>query len=206
MSVQPPAIFTPPRADHSRHTIAISLLLIMVVVLAVFLGLAYSSNGFLPFGRPGAPRIVPPSNSSLTAPPSSTPPPNDPSWIVLWNSCGGSVNSCPMNSTGWREGGVPDTFDYSVSFDSTIPVTVYFLTLPQYMQFSYCSGKIFCVSGSYNQTRPSVSVQNFVFKLAEGCADYVAIYQSSANGNMSPNIRIARNPYSAPTGICRITG
>jgi hypothetical protein len=52
----------------------------------------------------------------------------------------------------------------------------------------------------------TTSVQNYVFQLAEGCADYVAIYQSSTNGALSPNIQIARNPYPAPTGVCQTTG
>ena len=201
MTVQPPPIYPlPPRRD--RYVIATGVLIIIVIVLAAFLGLSLSTNGFASFRNFGTPRIVPPSPSSLTTPTN----PNVSPQYKLWNSCGGTGSYCPMNSTGWREGGVPDTFDYFVSFTSNVPVKVYFLTLPQYMQFAYCSGKTSCVSGVYDNITAAISVQNYIFKLAEGCADYVAIYQSTGNGGMNPNISIAYNPYSAPTGICLTNG
>ncbi len=202
MTVQSPPIYAP-LPGRDRYVIVVGVLIVVVIVLAAFLGLALSSNGFSSFRSFGTPRINPPSTASLSPPPSNTPGPNDPLWTLLWNSCGGYPYSCSMNSTGWREGGIPDTFDYSVTFTSNVPVTVYFLTLPQYMQYAYCNGRISCVSGAYNMTSPSMSIQNLVFKLAEGCADYVAIYQSTGSGSMSPTIKIARNSYPAPTGVCQ---
>jgi hypothetical protein len=199
VSLQPMMDPTPGRTPY---VVVIGILFVVVILLALFLGLAVSSAGFSFFRGVSAPRIIPPPPSSLVDPQSADASPN----LILWNSCGSSGSSCIMNSTGWREGGVPDTFDYFVSFTSTIPVAVYFLTLPQYMQFAYCSGRISCVSGAFDTIAATKSVQNSIFKLAEGCADYVAIYQSTSNGEMSPNVAIGRNPYPAPTGICKTTG
>ncbi|HZY94919.1 MAG TPA: hypothetical protein VFE98_08720 [Candidatus Bathyarchaeia archaeon] len=192
-----------PTPSRTPYVVVIGILFVVVILLALFLGLAVSSAGFTFFRGVNAPRIVPPPPSSLDPPPSSIPPPP---YQPLWNSCGTSSRVCTINSTGWREGGVPDTFDYFVTFTSTVPVGVYFLTLPQYMQFAYCNGRISCVSGSYDRIDATTSIQSSVFKLAEGCADYVAIYHSTSNGEMTPDIRIASNPYPAPTGICKTTG
>jgi hypothetical protein len=107
-----------------------------------------------------------------------------------------------MQPNGWREGTVPDTYDYFVSFTSTVPITVYFLTLGQFVQYAVCNGDLTCVSGSYAYLPAATSQNDAVFKLAEGCADYVAIYVSSANGVMTPTIQVAQNAYSGPTGYC----
>jgi hypothetical protein len=98
---------------------------------------------------------------------------------------------------------VPDTFDLFVSFSSNVTVTVYFLTLGQYTQYAYCHG-ISCVSGSYRIINATTSVQNSVFKLAEGCADYVAIFQPSANASIYPDLWVAHNSAPTWTGICSI--
>ena len=110
-----------------------------------------------------------------------------------------------MTASGWREGTVPDTYDYYVTFTSNVNITVYFFTLGQFVQFAVCNGNLSCVSGSYAYLPTSMSQQNRVFKLAEGCADYVAIYVSSANGTMLPNVGVARNPATFPTGYCAQT-
>jgi hypothetical protein len=111
-----------------------------------------------------------------------------------------------MTSNGWREGGVPDTFDYFVSFTSTVPIHVYFFTLGQFVQYAVCNGDITCVSGSYAYLSAATSQSNAVFKLAEGCADYVAIYVASSTGTMYPNISVKQNSAGFITGYCAQAG
>ena len=110
-----------------------------------------------------------------------------------------------MTSAGWREGTVPDTYDYYVSYYGNATVTVYFFTLGQFVQYAICNGDLTCVSGSYAYLPASTVQQNKLFSLAEGCADYIAIYKSSNNGVMHPNIVVANNPAKAPTGYCAQT-
>ncbi len=119
--------------------------------------------------------------------------------LVMWNSCG---EPCYMNPGEWRAGGVPDTFDYNITFTSTVPVSVYILTFDQYVQFANCSGQIACATGQYYQYGPTTSLQGIVFKLAEGCAGYVSVYRSSASGIIYPNVKLTYNPAPGPTGVC----
>lgn len=111
-----------------------------------------------------------------------------------------------MSTNGWREGGVPDTYDYFVTFTSNVDVTVYFFTLGQFVQYAVCNGDVSCVSGSYYSLPTSTSQTNAPFKLAEGCGDYVAIYVASGSGVMNPDIGIKQNAASSPTGYCAQTG
>ena len=111
-----------------------------------------------------------------------------------------------MTANGWREGGVPDTYDYFVSFTSTVNITVYFFTLGQFVQYAVCNGDTSCVSGSYDSIPSSTSQSNTAFRLAEGCGDYVAIYVSSAAGTMNPQISIKQNAAPSPTGYCAQAG
>ncbi len=111
-----------------------------------------------------------------------------------------------MTARGWREGTVPDTYDYFVSFTSTVSVMVYFFTLGQFVQFSVCNGDVSCVSGFYYSLAAAFSQQNSVFKLAEGCGDYVSVFTASANGVMYPDVSVARNPAPYATGYCAQAG
>ena len=112
-----------------------------------------------------------------------------------------------MSATGWREGSVPDTFDYYVSFTSTVNVTVYFFTMGQFVQYSVCGGILSCVSGYYDSIGPTTNLgQYWVFTLGEGCADYLAIYVASGNGIMHPNVGVTHNPAQSATGYCAQTG
>lgn len=145
----------------------------------------------------------PPDPQSIQPPSTSTPTPTPQD--VIWNTCGTSPGqACSMNATGWREGTVPDTYDYFAGFTSDVPVSVYFFTLGQFVQFTVCHGDLSCVSGAYDSiaATTSESQQAHPFKLAEGCADYVAIYVSSNNGVMHPNVAAVKNPASYPTGYC----
>jgi hypothetical protein len=111
-----------------------------------------------------------------------------------------------MSPGGWREGSVPDTFDYYVNYTSTVPVTVYFFTMGQFVQFSVCSGDITCVTGSYDSISATTSLSREIFTLGEGCADYLAIYVSAASGTMYPNVGVTSHPASSATGYCAQAG
>lgn len=119
--------------------------------------------------------------------------------LTMWNSCGGPCDMTPGN---WRVGGVPDTFDYNISFTSNVPVTVYIVTFSQYVQFSNCTGQISCVTGSYTQYGPTMSLPGSVFTLSDGCASYVSIYQTTMAGVIYPNVSLRYNPSPTPTGVC----
>jgi hypothetical protein len=111
-----------------------------------------------------------------------------------------------MSPNGWREGSVPDTFDYFVSFTSTVNVTVYFFTMGQFVQFSVCNGDITCISGSYDSISASTSVPTTIFTLGEGCADYLAIYVASSSGTMYPNVGVTQHSANSATGYCAQAG
>jgi outer membrane murein-binding lipoprotein Lpp len=123
--------------------------------------------------------------------------------LPMWNACGelADPSACPMTGGGWRVGTVPDTFEYEISFTSTVPVTVYFLTLAQYVEFATC-GRIGCVSGTYQFFPATTMLEQAVFTLATGCASYVAVFQSLEEGVLYPDVWIIYNPAAAPTGSC----
>jgi hypothetical protein len=113
-----------------------------------------------------------------------------------------------MTANGWREGSVPDTFDYYVSFTSTVNVTVYFFTMGQFVQFSVCNGDVSCVSGSYDYILATTNLPTYtLFTLGTGCADYLAIYVASGNGVMYPDVGVTHNPsQTGATGYCAQAG
>ncbi len=119
--------------------------------------------------------------------------------LTTWTSC---TQPCYMAPGSWRVGGVPDTFDFNVSFTATVPITVYILTFQQYVQFANCTGSISCVTTAYTQYGPATSLQGSVFTLAEGCSDYVAVFQSTSNGIIYPDVSVTYHPASTVTGAC----
>jgi cell division protein FtsB len=123
--------------------------------------------------------------------------------LPMWNACGelADPNACPMTAGGWRVGTVPDTFEYEITFSSTVPVAVYFLSLAQYVEFASC-GRISCVSGTYQLFPATRSLDRAVFTLATGCASYVAVFQSLTDGVLYPDVWVIYNPADAPTGVC----
>lgn len=203
---RPPAYYptTPTQAPVSTgaYKALIAVLLVIIVILGV--GLYATSSGHL-FSLTGY-------RYSLANPPNaqSIQPPNtgdaQPPYTVIWNACGGPSSSCNMTPNGWREGSVPDTFDYFVSFTSTVPITVYFFTLGQFVQYRVCNGDISCVSGAVASFVGATSRSNAIFKLAEGCGDYVAIYVASLNGVMYPNVSVKQNAAPFITGYCAQVG
>ncbi len=193
-SYYPPVSAPQPPVSTGPYKVIIAILLIVIALLGI--GLYETSAGHFPFGAYRYQLANPPNAQSIQPPLSSTPPPGQ----IIWNSCG--TTGCSMQTNGWREGTVPDTYDYFVTYTSDVPITVYFLTLGQFVQYAVCNGDLTCVSGSVFSFRAATSQNDQVFKLAEGCADYVAIYVSSANGSMTPHIQVAENAYSSPTGYC----
>ncbi len=137
-----------------------------------------------------------------------------------------SANAWSMDATGWRQGGVPDTFTYSPSYKATVPVGMFYLTLGQYVQFADCStnanavNRISCVSGTYYYVPATTSLAHsspvyscapgatscpffsYDFHLGEGCASYVAIYYSTQVGTIYPDQSVTYNPASTGTGVC----
>ena len=182
----------------------IAVLLVIIIILGVFL---YSSTGghLLQFGPTRYQLTTPPSLQSTQ--PGPLPTSQSPQYVI-WNACGSSISAgCSMSASGWREGSVPDTFDYYVSFTSTVPVTVYFFTMGQFVQYSVCNGDISCVSGYYGSIPATTSQPMTLFTLGEGCADYLAIYVASGNGTLFPNVGVSRGPpNSGVTGYCSQAG
>ncbi len=199
-------VATPPQpVSTGAYKAVIAVLLVIIVLLGAAL-YATSHGPLFSLGANGYRYQLanPPKASSIQSPNTSTPPAS--SATITWNACGTSSGTgCTMTASGWREGTVPDTYDYFVSFSSNVSVTVYFFTLGQFVQFAVCNGDLNCVSGYYAYLSASTSQQNRVFKLAEGCGDYVSIFVSSANGVMYPNVAVASNPAPYPTGYCAQT-
>ena len=117
--------------------------------------------------------------------------------LTIWTTCGGP---CTMQGGNYyRAGGVPDTFDYYLTFDSSVPITTYMFTLQQFAQFHTCG--LSCIAGQYT-TYPASKHLDVVFKDAEGCASYVGVFVASGSGVIHPNVRAKYNPANGPTGAC----
>ena len=203
----PPVYYptTPTQAPVSTgaYKALIAVLLVIIVLLGV--GLYATSSGH-PFSLTGYRySLANPPNAQSVQPPNT--PTAQPPYNTIWNACGGPPSQgCNMTSNGWREGTVSDTYDYFVSFTSTVPIRVYFFTLGQFVQYTVCNGDLTCVSGYYSSLSAATSQSSVPFKLAEGCADYVAIYVASSNGVMYPNIAVKQNSAGFATGYCAQVG
>ena len=119
--------------------------------------------------------------------------------FVLWNSCGagGPDAGCPIRPGQPYVGGVPDTFTYFVSFRSTVPVTLGFMTPSEFVcwETRNCAWHWW---GWHNRTH----LNGGVFHDAEGCAGYLAVFWSNQAGTLYPKVSITRNPAPHPTGAC----
>jgi hypothetical protein len=199
----PPVLPQQPPVSTGPYKVVIGILLIIILVLGIGL---FVSAAHLPlsFGNYHYTLTTPPSLQSTQPGPSPT---SQTPYYTIWNACGSNqATGCSMSPGGWREGSVPDTFDYYVSFSSTVPVTVYFLTMGQFVQFSVCNGDISCVSGHYDSIPATASLSWTIFTLSEGCADYLAIYVSSASGTMIPSVGVTSHPANSATGYCAQAG
>ena len=116
--------------------------------------------------------------------------------LTIW------TKSMTLSSAGWLVEGVPDSFDFSVSFNSTVPVTLYFLSYEQLVQFANSHGSISSVAGQYQYYPATISLKNVVFTLAEACAGYVSVFQFRQSGTIFPNVVVTYNPSLSATGVC----
>lgn len=206
-SQPPPSFYSPtlpqqPPVSTGPYKAIIAILLIIIVIL----GVLYATGGaHLPFSLGGYRyQLATPPNyqSTVPAPTFTSQTPEH----VIWNACGNGP-ACTMSSSGWREGSVPDAYNYFVSFMSTVNVTVYFFTMGQFVQFSVCNGDISCVSGYYDSIPATTNLPKYTqFTLGEGCADYLAIYVASDSGVMYPNVAVSWSPASTSTGYCAQAG
>jgi hypothetical protein len=198
----PPVSAPPPPVSTGPYKAVIAVLLIIIVIMGVVL--ASGAHFPLALGNYRYTLTTPPSLQSTQPGPVAT---SQSPQYTIWNACGTTQGAgCTMSANGWREGSVPDTFDYYVSFTSTVNVTVYFLTMGQFVQFSVCGGDISCVSPYYDSIPATTSLQTTIFTLGEGCADYLAIYVASGSGTMYPNVGVTPHPASTSTGYCAQAG
>ena len=194
-----------PPVSTGPYKVIIATLLIVIIFLGIFLFI-----GHVPFSLGNYRyQLANPPNAQSILPLHSHTTQNylDP----MWNACKGPQSAgCSMTSNGWREGSVPDTFDYYVSFTSTVNVTVYFFTMGQFVQFSVCNGDLSCVSGSYDSIPATTNLPKYtLFTLGEGCADYLAIYVASGSGVMYPDVGVTHSPSPSQigaTGYCAQAG
>lgn len=204
----PPGYYPPPTSAQAPvSTGAYKAVIVVLLVIIILLGAGlFASAGHL-FSLTGYRYSLPNPPNTQSILPLPAPATLPLSAKTTWNACGANLSQgCSMMPNGWREGTVPDTYDYYVYFTSNVNITVYFLTLGQFVQFRVCNGDLTCVSGSYDSLPATTSQQTTVFRLAEGCGDYVAIYVASASGIMKPIISVDYSPASAPTGYCAQPG
>jgi hypothetical protein len=105
-------------------------------------------------------------------------------------------------------GGVPDTFTYHLNATATGPFSVSILTFVQFAAAIDCvhngTGPTnYCMhhSGTAN-TWINVTSVSYDFHLAEGCADYLAVFTAPAPVTLSPNVSVTYNPAQTFTGDC----
>ena len=124
--------------------------------------------------------------------------------LVLWNY--------PESIKGpdwYLAGGIPDTFTYHLQATSTGPMSVSILTFEQWAKAIECfdlgvgSTVNYCMhhSGTVLSWLSVTSVNND-FHLAEGCADYVAVFTAATSVTVTPNVTVTYNPASSLTGAC----
>jgi hypothetical protein len=120
----------------------------------------------------------------------------------LWTGCGDSGlpdAGCPLLPGSAFVGGLPDTFDYFVSFRSTVPVTVWIMAVEDFV----CWATATCDWHPVAEWKNRTELTNGVFHEAEGCAGYLGVWVSEQTGILYPDVRVVRNPASHPTGVCR---
>lgn len=119
--------------------------------------------------------------------------------VEIWNTCGGSP--CQVGPQQVLLGGVPDTFVLHVSFTSTAPVTLSFLTFHQWTQFDDCNLRASCVTSSY-PTYPPSTKESVDFTLGAGCAAYLYVLTASVPATVQPNVSATYQPAATETGLC----
>jgi cell division protein FtsB len=123
--------------------------------------------------------------------------------LVLWN-----VPQQLQGPSSFLAGGVPDTFTYHLEATSTGPMSVSILTLEQWATAIGCvdnggGNTNWCMhhSGAV-WSQLGVTSVNYDFHLAEGCADYLAVFTAASAVTITPNVSVTYNPASSATGAC----
>lgn len=105
-------------------------------------------------------------------------------------------------------GGIPDTFTYHLQATSTGPMSVSIITLQEWAKAVECfdytqSTTHYCVHHSGAAwSSLGVSSVNYDFHLAEGCADYIAVFTAATPITVTPNVSVTYNPATSATGDC----
>jgi hypothetical protein len=123
--------------------------------------------------------------------------------LTIWN-----VAQTIKGSTYYLAGGIPDTFTYHLQATSTGPMSISILTLQDWSKAIECvdagrGATNWCMhhSGGYKSWFDVTSI-SYDFHLAEGCADYMAVFTSAGTIKVTPNVSVTYNPAPAPTGAC----
>ena len=123
--------------------------------------------------------------------------------LVIWN-----VPQTLSDSGAYLAGGIPDTFTYHLQATSTGPMSVSILTLEDF------SKAIDCVHNGYGSTNYcmhhsgvvmswlDVTSVSYDFHLAEGCADYLAVFTAGSKVTVTPTVSVTYNPAVNATGSC----
>jgi hypothetical protein len=123
--------------------------------------------------------------------------------LTIWN-----VPQTLKGKSWYLAGGIPDTFTYHLIATSTGPMSISILKLEDFASARACVANgygptDYCMhhSGAYKSWFNVTSI-NYDFHLAEGCADYMAVFTSASTIKVTPNVSVTYNPASAPTGAC----
>ena len=123
--------------------------------------------------------------------------------VTIWN-----VPQQLKGPTYYLAGGVPDTFTYHLHATSTGPMSVSIITLQQW------AAAIQCIDNGVGVTNwcmhhngavwsnLGVTSVSYDFHLAEGCADYVAVFTAGSSVTVTPNVSVTYNPAISATGDC----
>jgi len=105
-------------------------------------------------------------------------------------------------------GGIPDTFTYHLQATATGPMSVSIITLQEWAKAVECfdytqSTTHYCMhhQGAVWSSLSATSV-NYDFHLAEGCADYIAVFTAATPITVTPNVSVTYNPATSATGDC----
>lgn len=123
--------------------------------------------------------------------------------LTIWN-----VPQQIKGATWYLAGGIPDTFTYHLKATSTGPMSVSILTFEQWGKAIQCVDNGFATtnycmhhSGVF-QSWLNVTSVDYDFHLAEGCADYLAVFTSGTTVTVTPDVSVTYNPANHSTGAC----
>lgn len=123
--------------------------------------------------------------------------------LGIWN-----VSQKISGPYSYLAGTIPDTFTYHLHVTSTGPMSVSILTLEQWAKAIECfdngRGSVhYCMHNSGTVLSwLGVTKVDYDFHLAEGCADYMAVFTSASTVTVRPDVSVTYNPASSSTGAC----